>query len=97
MSRRFYERYYDCPGFYVGSLINACEVAFSPTVIEERRPVLVYVHHDRSMFSNIFCHRILCSPTIIDYLLENYIVWPCDVTLEAGKHLARSVSRSTTK
>ncbi|CAM4767684.1 unnamed protein product [Rotaria magnacalcarata] len=91
MSRRFYERYYDCPGFYVGSLINACEVAFSPTVIEERRPVLVYVHHDRSMFSNIFCHRILCSPTIIDYLLENYIVWPCDVTLEVNRNMLANI------
>ncbi|CAF2076390.1 unnamed protein product [Rotaria magnacalcarata] len=91
MSRRFYERYYDCPGFYVGSLINACEVAFSPTVIEERRPVLVYVHHDRSMFSNIFCHRILCSATIIDYLLENYIVWPCDVTLEVNRNMLANI------
>ncbi|CAF4285574.1 unnamed protein product [Rotaria socialis] len=91
MSKRFYERYYDCPGFYVGSLINACEEAFSPTVIEERRPVLVYIHHDGSMFSNIFCKLTLCSATIIDYLLENYIVWPCDVTLEANRNMLANI------
>ncbi|CAF5228350.1 unnamed protein product, partial [Rotaria magnacalcarata] len=43
------------------------------------------------MFSNIFCHRILCSPTIIDYLLENYIVWPCDVTLEVNRNMLANI------
>ncbi|CAM4844259.1 unnamed protein product [Rotaria magnacalcarata] len=51
-----------------------------------RRPVLVYVHHDESMLDNIFCNRIFCSTTIIEYLLENYIVWPCDVTLEGNRN-----------
>ncbi|CAF2196537.1 unnamed protein product [Rotaria magnacalcarata] len=38
------------------------------------------------MFDNIFCNRTLCSTTIIEYLLENYIVWPCDVTLEGNRN-----------
>ncbi|CAF2147203.1 unnamed protein product, partial [Rotaria magnacalcarata] len=38
------------------------------------------------MLDNIFCNRIFCSTTIIEYLLENYIVWPCDVTLEGNRN-----------
>ncbi|CAF4605939.1 unnamed protein product [Rotaria socialis] len=86
ISKCFHRRYDACPVFYMGSFTKACQAAFSPTVIEERRPVLVYVHHDGSMLDNIFCNRIFCSTTIIEYLLENYIVWPCDVTLEGNRN-----------
>ncbi len=52
----------------------------------QRRPVLVHIHHDQSMFSNIFCSNIFCSEIIIEYLLENYIVWSWDITFESNKN-----------
>ncbi|CAF5223693.1 unnamed protein product, partial [Rotaria magnacalcarata] len=35
MHKCFYRRYSACPAFYVGSLIKACEAAFSSSMIEE--------------------------------------------------------------
>ncbi len=32
---RFQQRHHACPAFYMGSLSNACEAAFSSTVIKE--------------------------------------------------------------
>ncbi|CAF1178418.1 unnamed protein product [Rotaria sp. Silwood1] len=83
----FEQRYNACPVFYVGSLQKACKQAFDSELIKERRPVLVYIHYDKSIFSNIFCQNIFCSTIIIDYLRENYIVWPWDVTLESNKNV----------
>jgi hypothetical protein len=52
----------------------------------KRRPVLVYIHHDISLFSNIFCKTIFCTTITVDYLLENYIVWPWDITQESNRN-----------
>ncbi|CAF1089429.1 unnamed protein product [Adineta steineri] len=82
----FDERYNSCPAFYPGSLSSACESAFNSKVVEERRPVLVYIHDDKSMLNNIFCQTIFCTEIIIDYLLENYIVWPWDITFISNKN-----------
>ncbi|CAF2072996.1 unnamed protein product [Rotaria magnacalcarata] len=86
MAECFYQRYSACPAFYTGSLIEACQAAFRSTATEKPRPVLVYMHHGRSIFGNIFCENIFCWTKIIDYLLENYIVWPCDVTLGENRN-----------
>ncbi|CAF1051078.1 unnamed protein product [Rotaria magnacalcarata] len=91
MHKCFYRRYSACPAFYVGSLIKACEAPFSSAMIEERRPVLAYIHNDKSKLANIFCSDILCSATIIEYLLKNYIVWPFDVTLEANRNMLTNI------
>ncbi|CAF4273236.1 unnamed protein product, partial [Rotaria sp. Silwood2] len=74
-------RYDACPAFFMGSLQDACQEAFKST----RRPVLVYLNNDKSMFNNIFCYKIFCSTIIIDYLLQNYIAWPWDITLESNR------------
>ncbi|CAF4579718.1 unnamed protein product, partial [Rotaria sp. Silwood2] len=79
-------RYDACPAFFMGSLRDACQEAFKST----RRPVLVYLNNDKSMFNNIFCYKIFCSTIIIDYLLENYIVWPWDITLESNRNALSS-------
>ncbi|CAF1316831.1 unnamed protein product [Rotaria sordida] len=87
----FQRDYHDCPIFYVGSLQNACDEAFSSTLTEECRPVLVYIQHDKSMTNNIFSYKIFRSTTIINYLLDNYIVWLWDVTLESNRNILQSI------
>ncbi len=47
--------------------------------------MLVYIHNDKSMFSHIFCKTIFSHTIIIDYLLDNYIVWPWDITHESNR------------
>ncbi|CAF1450233.1 unnamed protein product [Rotaria sordida] len=83
----FMHRYNACPTFLIGSLEEACQEAFSSIIIKERRPVLVYIHHDKNLLTNRFCWNILCSEMIIDYLLENYIVWPWDITFESNRNI----------
>ncbi|CAF3056754.1 unnamed protein product [Rotaria sp. Silwood2] len=82
----FIRRYNFCPMFFPGSLQDACQIAFNSQVIKERRPVLIYIHHDQSIFSNMFCSNIFCTEIIIEYLLENYIVWPWDITFDSNKN-----------
>ncbi|CAF1108700.1 unnamed protein product [Rotaria sp. Silwood1] len=38
------------------------------------------------MFSDMVCSKIFCSEIIIEYLLENYIVWPWDITVESNRN-----------
>ncbi|UJR11608.1 hypothetical protein I4U23_015790 [Adineta vaga] len=81
----FISRYYACPTFFYGSLYEACQAAFASANIKERCPLLVYIHNGRSTFSNTFCETTFCSEVLIDYLLENYIVWPWDITLKSNE------------
>lgn len=48
--------------------------------------MLVYIHNDESLLSKNFCRTIFCHTTVIDYLLDNYIVWPWDITLDSNKN-----------
>ncbi|CAF3820579.1 unnamed protein product [Rotaria sordida] len=84
--RCFQRRYHACPVFFESSLQDACHEAFNSTVMQECRPVLIYIHNDESMFNNVFGYKIFTSTIIIDYLLENYIVWPWDVTSESNRN-----------
>ncbi len=99
----FIDRYSACPAFFMGPLQEACQSAYSSSVVKEvcllsiflltnksilfqHRPILVYIHHDKSLLSNIFSSTIFCSEIVIDYLLENYIVWPWDITDESNRN-----------
>ncbi|CAF1343882.1 unnamed protein product [Adineta ricciae] len=81
----FYRRYNCRPEFFAGSLQDTCDAAFSPLEIKDRRPVLVYIHHDKNDSINMICKKVFCAETIIDYLLENYLVWPWDITIEGNR------------
>ncbi len=79
-------RYNACPAPFMGSLRDACEKAIHSNLSSQYCPVLVYIHHDRAPLINIFCLNVFCTETIIDYLLENYIVWPWDITYESNRN-----------
>ncbi|CAF1494244.1 unnamed protein product [Adineta steineri] len=91
----FMHRYSACPVFFSGFLSDACKTAFSSQDIKDRRPVLIYIHHDKSMLNNIFCKTILCTEKMVDYLLENYIVWPWDITLESDRNRLSTIWENT--
>ncbi|CAF1562765.1 unnamed protein product [Adineta ricciae] len=55
-------------------------------ILVQRRPVLVYIHHDKNDTINMICKKVFCSEIIIDYLLENYLVWPWDITIEGNRN-----------
>ncbi|CAF2642727.1 unnamed protein product [Rotaria sp. Silwood2] len=85
LCERFNRRYNHCPIFFMDSLQEACQIAFNKPMIKDRKPVLVYIHHDKTLLSHIFCSNILCCNSIIKYLNENYIVWPWDISSESNR------------
>ena len=68
------------PIFYCGSMREVIDSA-TKGELETRKPVAVYLHHDRSISSNIFCQRLLCSDTIAGFMSTNYLTWAWDMTL----------------
>ncbi|KJH50538.1 UBX domain protein [Dictyocaulus viviparus] len=69
------------PPFFTGSLPEAIKEAFeTPGGISERRPLALYIHHDRSIAANIFPSKVLCNDTVSNLLRCQYILWPWDVT-----------------
>jgi len=53
-------RYNSCPVVFTGTLKDAIKEAFTSKEIKERLPLLIYINHDKSVYSNIFCKQLLC-------------------------------------
>ncbi|CAF1075507.1 unnamed protein product [Adineta steineri] len=77
----FAHRYDNSPSFFPGSLLDACKAAFNSQDINERRPLLIYIHHDKKK--------------MIERLLENYIVWPWDITFESNRNRLSTIWETT--
>lgn len=72
------------PEFFPGSLENAIkEACMKPA--RERRLLALYLHHDRSVFSNVFCTEILCRESVIQILATYFILWGWDLTCAFNK------------
>lgn len=84
-SREFEQRYGAThPSFYLGSLEDAMREAFNGSA-KERKLLAVYIHHDKSIFSNVFCSQILCSESVVSFLSQNFVTWAWDVTEDSNK------------
>ncbi|KAJ8039663.1 FAS-associated factor 1 [Holothuria leucospilota] len=102
-SREFEQRYGKThPHFYLGSLDDAMKEAFNGSA-KERKLLALYIHHDKSIFSNVFCSQVLCAETVVSFLSQNFVTWAWDATedankervLEAFKKLFGSVTMAT--
>lgn len=98
LSAYFMERHNACPLFFAGSLRDACRAAFDSLVSEVARstlsslsfqhgPIVVYIHHEKVLPCQTFCFNVLCSEPVIDYLLNNYLVWPWDITYPSNQKM----------
>lgn len=90
----FRNRYGSCvPMFYQGSLEDALKESVQLPA-KNRKLLAVYLHHDGSVLSNVFCSQALCQISVVDYLSANFVVWGWDLTHEANK--ARLLNLVTT-
>ncbi|XP_063057754.1 FAS-associated factor 1 isoform X2 [Engraulis encrasicolus] len=81
----FSKRYGEChPVFFIGSLEAASQEAFYGKA-RDRKLLAIYLHHDDSVLSNVFCSQMMCAESIVSYLSQNFITWAWDVTKEATK------------
>ncbi|XP_047468684.1 FAS-associated factor 1-like [Penaeus chinensis] len=93
-SEEFRNRYGNCvPMFYQGSLEDALKESVQLPA-KNRKLLAVYLHHDGSVLSNVFCSQALCQLSTVDYLSANFVVWGWDLTHEANK--ARLLNLVTT-
>ncbi|XP_061414184.1 FAS-associated factor 1 [Lethenteron reissneri] len=89
----FSSRYGEChPVFFIGGLEAALQEAFYSRP-QDRKLLAVYLHHDGSVLTNVFCSRLLCAESVVTYLSQNFISWAWDVTAEANR--ARFLSSCT--
>uniref|UniRef100_A0A1I8BH33 UBX domain-containing protein n=1 Tax=Meloidogyne hapla TaxID=6305 RepID=A0A1I8BH33_MELHA len=73
------------PPFFDGPLQKAITEAFDNPNIEERRPLVLYLHHDDSIAAHIFPQTVLCSVEISNLLKCQFLVWAWDVTQEQNR------------
>ncbi|KAH3697404.1 FAS-associated factor 1-like [Dreissena polymorpha] len=92
-TREFRDRYGEChPVFYVGSLDNAIRDALLCSA-KERKLLAIYLHHDTSIFSHVFCSQTLCNEGIVNFITSNFLTWAWDMTLETNS--ARLITMAT--
>jgi len=51
----------------------------------QRKLLAIYLHHDQSIFANVFCSQVLCSESLVSFLSANFITWAWDLT-HASNH-----------
>ncbi|XP_054764516.2 FAS-associated factor 1-like [Lytechinus pictus] len=79
-SQEFSGRYGNThPNFYMGPLEDAIKEAFNVPA-KDRKLLAVYVHHDKSVQSNVFCSQLMCSDSIVNFLNQNFVTWAWDMT-----------------
>ncbi|KAM7534340.1 hypothetical protein Aperf_G00000115148 [Anoplocephala perfoliata] len=97
------------PSFCLQPFQEAFKQSVGIQNVADRKPMLIYLHNDRSVAAHIFCTNILCSPSMANFLDACGLqIWPWDVTLERGKaifmgwleprlsHLAAQIERMQT-
>lgn len=55
----------------------------------------MYLHHDASVLSNVFCTQLLGFESVMQMLENNFVLWGWDLTFESNKlRLQSSISRN---
>ena len=51
----------------------------------QRKMLAVYLHHDSSVLTNVFCTQALCSDSVCSFLNENFVTFGWDLTFSSNK------------
>ncbi|XP_017081121.1 FAS-associated factor 1-like [Drosophila eugracilis] len=69
------------PDFYMGDLKSAFQnVSQQPE--EENKLLAIYLHHDGSILTNIFCFHVMKTKKVLSTLKNHFIVYGVDITKE---------------
>jgi len=72
------------PAFFPATLDDAIkESCIQPA--KDRKILAVYLHHDSSVFTNVFCSTCLCADSVVSFLNENYICFGWDLTFHSNR------------
>lgn len=53
----------------------------------QRRLLAIYLHHDGSVLTNVFCDQLLKCETVMQTLQHNFILYGWDLTYESNKNM----------
>lgn len=84
----FIERYGpQHPMFFQGNLEDALKEACHRPSARDRKLLAIYLHHDGSVLTNVFCGQLLACESIIQILLEHFVLYGWDLTFESNKNM----------
>ena len=53
--------------------------------VDERRMLAIYLHHDSSVLTNVFCTQVFCAEAVLSLMMENFVTWGWDLTYSSNK------------
>jgi len=64
------------------SAVFSCAYCVTVTVLFllQRKLLAIYLHHDQSIFANVFCSQVLCAESLVSFLSANFYIWAWDLT-----------------
>lgn len=71
---------------FVDSTTNVLRF-LSTFTFQKRKLLAIYLHHDGSVLTNVFCDRLMKCDTIMQTLEHNFILYGWDLTHESNKNL----------
>uniref|UniRef100_A0AAR5PU01 UBX domain-containing protein n=1 Tax=Dendroctonus ponderosae TaxID=77166 RepID=A0AAR5PU01_DENPD len=85
-NERFTARYGSVhPLFFQGTLEQALkEACIRPA--KDRKILAVYLHHDASVLTNVFCTQLLGCESVMQVIEKDFVIWGWDFTFESNKH-----------
>ncbi|CAB3229061.1 unnamed protein product [Arctia plantaginis] len=87
---RFRSRYGpNTPNFFEGTLQDAIkESCLKPA--KERKLLGIYLHHEQSVLSNVFCAQLLGCDAVLQTLQANFVVYGWDLTHQDNNNMLLS-------
>ncbi|KAF7270815.1 fas associated factor casp isoform X1 [Rhynchophorus ferrugineus] len=84
-NERFTNRYGPIhPAFYQGTLDEALKDACNKPA-KDRKILALYLHHDASVLTNVFCTHLLGFESIMQIIEKNFVLWGWDITFESNR------------
>lgn len=77
------------PVFYRGSLEDALKEACHKPA-KDRKLLAIYLHHGESILTNVFCDHLMKHDSVIQTLIQNFILYGWDLTFDSNKNLLLS-------
>ncbi|XP_055837255.1 FAS-associated factor 1 isoform X1 [Episyrphus balteatus] len=77
------------PVFFRGSLEDALKEACHKPA-KDRKLLAIYLHHGESILTNVFCDHLMKHDSVIQTLIQNFILYGWDLTFDSNKNLLLS-------
>ncbi|XP_055920273.1 FAS-associated factor 1 isoform X2 [Eupeodes corollae] len=77
------------PVFFRGSLEDALKEACHKPA-KDRKLLAIYLHHGESILTNVFCDHLMKHDSVIQTLIQNFVLYGWDLTFDSNKNLLLS-------